>query len=172
MRTDSSTQSGKRKSRKASTPDAVALLRQDHKKVLDMFKEFEGMEENGSRKAALVRQICDELLVHTTIEEEIFYPAVRMAIEEDQLMDEAVIEHDSAKTLIDQLHGMEPGDERYDATVTVLGEYIRHHVDEEHKEMFPKAKKARIDLKHLGEELAVRKQELTRQAQAQQAEHA
>jgi hemerythrin superfamily protein len=80
MRTDSSAHAGKRKGRKASTQDAVALLKQDHKKVLDMFKEFEGMKENGSRKAELVKQICDELLVHTSIEEEIFYPAVRMAI--------------------------------------------------------------------------------------------
>jgi hemerythrin superfamily protein len=171
MRTDSAAHAGKRKSRKASQ-DAVALLKQDHKKVLDMFKEFEGMQENGSRKAALVKQICDELLVHTTLEEEIFYPAVRMAIEDDKLMDEAAIEHDSAKTLIDQLHGMEPGDERYDATVTVLGEYIQHHVNEEHKEMFPKAKKAKIDLRHLGEEIAARKEELMRQSQMQGAESA
>jgi hemerythrin-like domain-containing protein len=169
MRTESRTHTGRRKS-KSSGGDAIAMLRADHKKVTEMFDKFEKMEEDGARKSELVKQICDELVVHTTIEEEIFYPAVRAAIEDDDLMDEAAVEHDSAKSLIDQLNGMQPGDERFQATVTVLGEYIKHHVKEEQSEMFPKAKKAKVDLKTLGEEMAARKMELMRQMQMDGAE--
>jgi hemerythrin-like domain-containing protein len=170
MRTESRTQSGRRKSKSRAGSDAVAMLKADHKKVLDMFQKFEKMEEDGAQKAELVKQICDELVVHTTLEEEIFYPAVRAAIDDHDLMDEAEVEHESAKSLIDQLNGMQPGDERFQATVTVLGEYIKHHVKEEHKEMFPKAKKAKVDLAALGEEMTARKMELMRQMQMEGAE--
>lgn len=171
MRTESRAQTGRRKSKPRAGGDAVAMLKADHKKVEEMFKKFETMEDDGARKAELVKQICDELVVHTTIEEEIFYPAVRAAINDDDLMEEAEVEHDSAKALIDQLNGMQPGDERFQATVTVLGEYIQHHVKEEHKEMFPKAKKAKVDLQALGEEMAARKMELMRQMQMDGAEN-
>ena len=100
------------------------------------------------------------MTVHATIEEEIFYPAVREAIDDEDLMDEADVEHASAKELIAQLEAANPGDDQYDAKVTVLGEMIDHHVKEEEGEMFSKARKADIDSASLGEELAIRKAEL------------
>jgi len=152
---------GKRASSSSSSGDAVAMLKKDHQKVLEMFKKFEKMAEGGGEeKADLVAQICKELKVHATLEEEIFYPAVRAAVDEELLMDEALVEHENAKNAIAQLENMEPGDDRYDATVIVLGEMVRHHVKEEQDEMFPKAKKAKLDFASLGEQMAQRKQEL------------
>ncbi len=116
--------------------------------------------EMKAQKREIVEQICQELTVHTSIEEEIFYPAVRQAIDEPDLMDEALVEHAGAKELVAQLKGMSPDDDLYDAKVTVLGEQIDHHAGEEEDEMFPKARKAKIDLKQLGAEMAERKQEL------------
>lgn len=104
--------------------------------------------------------ICAELTRHATIEEEIFYPAARQAPEEEDLLDEAEVEHATAKELIAQLEAMQAGDEVYDAKVTVLGEYIDHHVKEEQNEMFPRVKKAKLDLQALGEKMLERKQEL------------
>ena len=146
----------------AKSPDAVALLTADHAEVKKMFKEFETLKEGGSSrdKAALVARICDALKVHTQIEEEIFYPAVREAIDDDDLMDEADVEHSGAKDLIAQLEEAKPGDDHYDAKVTVLGEQIDHHVKEEQGEMFPKARKSKVDLEALGEEMAQRKAQL------------
>ena len=143
--------------------DAIALLTADHKKVKKLFKDFEKLKDgDGSarEKAALVKQVCMELSVHAKVEEEIFYPAVRRAIDADDLMDEADIEHAGAKSLIAQLEAMKPGDDHYDAKVTVLGEYIDHHAKEEQDEMFPKVKKAKVDTVQLGERISKRKQEL------------
>lgn len=147
---------------KTSSADAIALLTEDHKKVQKLFKEFEKLseEDDDEGKQALVELICAELTIHATIEEEIFYPAARQAIEEEELLDEAEVEHATAKELIAQLEGMQAGDELYDAKVTVLGEYIDHHVKEEQNEMFPKVKKAKLDLQALGEQMLERKQEL------------
>ena len=146
-----------------SQQDAITLLTEDHKAVKKIFKEFEKLKQNdGSdeEKSELVIRACQELTIHAQIEEEIFYPAIRDGIEDDDLMDEAEVEHASAKDLIAQLEAMEPGNDLYDARFTVLGEYIDHHVKEEQDEMFPKAKKAKLDLKALGEDLAQRKNEL------------
>jgi hemerythrin superfamily protein len=143
--------------------DAIALLTADHKAVKALFKQFEelsGEDDADEQKATLVARICDELTVHAQIEEEIYYPAVRAAIEDDDLMDEADVEHESAKDLIAQLESMSPGDDHYDAKVTVLGEYIDHHVKEEESEMFSKARKADVDNAALGQEMATRKAEL------------
>ena len=141
--------------------NALKLLSEDHKKVKKMFKEFEKLKEGGSaRKTELVRQICMELTIHAQVEEEVFYPAVRDAIDDDDLMDEADVEHASAKDLIAQIQSMSPGDDHYDAKVTVLGEYINHHVKEEEDEMFPKVRKAKVDVAALGAEIAQRKQEM------------
>ena len=143
--------------------DAITLLTDDHKKVKKLFKDFEKLkEDDGSAKdkAALVKEICTELSVHAKVEEEIFYPAVREAIDDEDLMDEAEVEHAGAKDLIAQLESMKPGDDQYDAKVTVLGEYIDHHVKEEQEEMFAKAKKAKVDMAGLGEQIAARKEEL------------
>ena len=151
------------KSSDASPQDAIRLLTADHKSVKALFEAFEkikGRENADDEKADLVQRICTELTTHTTIEEEIFYPAVREAIADEDLMDEADVEHASAKDLISQLEEARPKDDHYDAKVTVLGEMIDHHVKEEEKEMFPKARKA-IDVEEVGAELAARKAELT-----------
>ena len=143
--------------------DAIALLTADHAKVKKLFKEFADLkEEDGSAedKSALVTQICNELKIHAEIEEEIFYPAVRKAIDDADLMDEALVEHAGAKELIAQLEDMSPDDELYDAKVTVLGEQIQHHVKEEEGEMFPKARKAKVDGEALGVKMTKRKAEL------------
>ncbi len=146
-----------------SGTDAITILTQDHKEVQKIFKEFDKLKQNGGsdeEKSALVTRACQELTVHAQIEEEIFYPAVREGIEDQALMDEAEVEHTSAKDLIEQLESMDPGSDLYDARFTVLGEYINHHVKEEQDEMFPNARKAKLDLKALGEEMLLRKQAL------------
>ena len=123
--------------------DAIALLTADHKTVKALFKQFEqlkGQEDAGEQKGRLVQKICNELTVHAQVEEELFYPAVRDAIDDDDLMDEADIEHASAKELIAQLEELSPGDDHYDARVTVLSEYIDHHVKEEEGEMFSESR--------------------------------
>ena len=146
---------------RSAAPDAVALLKDDHKRVDALFKRFAKLKQDDEEKAALVETICEALRIHTQVEEEIFYPAVREAIGDDDLMDEADVEHQSAKTLMAELARIKPGDDHYDAKVTVLGEYIRHHVKEEHEEMFPQARAAKVDLKALGAKIAARKQELS-----------
>ena len=154
--------SSNRSSSTTASQDAFAFLSADHKRVKSLFKEFESLKDDGDddQKATLVETICNELTVHAQIEEEIFYPALREAIDDEDLMDEADVEHASAKQLIAQLEQLEVGGDHYDALVTVLGEYIDHHVKEEEGEMFSKARKADIDSAALGEELAMRKVEL------------
>lgn len=145
--------------------DAIALLTADHKKVKGMFSQFSKLKDEGSdeEKSDLVTDICNELKIHTTIEEEIFYPAVRQAIKDSDLMDEALVEHAGAKDLVAQLEGMDTKDDLYDAKVTVLGEQINHHVKEEEGEMFPKAKRAKLDTANLGAKMLKRKMELMEQ---------
>ena len=135
--------------RSPNAPDAIALLKEDHAKVSAMFKQYDKLGDKAhANKLALARKICNELKVHVQIEEEIFYPATRAALpKEDDLLDEAQVEHDGARELIRQLDAMKPEDDLFDAKVTVLGEYIKHHVKEEHEEMFPKVRKTRLDLK-------------------------
>lgn len=150
--------------RKSTKSDALAMLKADHDKVKKMFKVFEKLNSDETEeKAQLVKQACAELKVHTQLENEIVYPAVREAIDDDDLMDEALVEHEAAEELISQLEQMQPGHEMYDAKFTVLGEYVNHHIAEEQKEMFPAAKKAKIDLAALGEQMLARKQELMKE---------
>lgn len=147
-------------SRATAMADPLVALTEDHNKVKALFKQFEKLKEEKDaeeEKVALVKRICTELKVHAEIEEEVFYPAVRAEIEDEDLMDEALVEHAGAKELIAQLEEMEPGDDLYDAKVTVLGEQIEHHVKEEEGEMFPKAKKAKVNTPELAERLAERK---------------
>lgn len=142
--------------------DAVALLKDDHRTVEDLFAQFEKARGEG-RKQKLATQICMELSVHAKIEEEIFYPACEGKVEEE-LLKEAYVEHDGAKVLIGEILGGEPSDNFYDAKVTVLQEQIEHHVEEEEKRMeglFAQARKAGLDMDALGEQLAARKAELT-----------
>ncbi len=144
--------------------DAIALLTADHRKVQKLFKEFEGLGDGeGERKGQIVEQACAELTMHSTIEEEIFYPAMREAINDAELLDEAEVEHATAKELISQLQAMKPGDDLYEAKFKVLGEYVNHHIKEEQQQIFPRAKKSGIDLKALGEELSARKRECERE---------
>ncbi len=145
--------------------DAVALLKEDHRTVEELFEQFEKASGDG-RKEKLAKQICVELTVHATIEEEIFYPACEGKIEED-LLKEAYVEHDAAKILIKQIQAGGPDDEYYDSKVKVLQEEIEHHVEEEEQRMegmFAQARKAGIDMDSLGEQLAARKAELMKQA--------
>ena len=147
--------------RKPSKTDALSMLKADHDKVRKMFKDFEKLDSGDSEeKAQLVKQACTELKVHSQVENEIVYPAIRESIHDDELMDEALVEHQLAEELISQLEQMQPGDDMYDAKFIVLGEYVDHHIAEEQKEMFPKARKAKIDLVGLGERIAQRKNEL------------
>ena len=142
--------------------DAIALLKQDHRKVEDLFEQFEKAREE-DRKEKLVKQICTELSIHTIIEEEIFYPACAAQVKDEDLLDESYVEHDGAKVLVAELIKSDPGNEFYDAKVSVLSEMIKHHVKEEEKRgegLFAEAKKAGLDMEALGERLMQRKQEL------------
>jgi hemerythrin superfamily protein len=143
----------------AQPEDAIAMLMADHKKVKKLFSDFDKLKGEGSDedKTAIVDEICNELKIHTQLEEEIFYPAVRKAIDDSDLMDEALVEHAGAKDLIAQLEDASPEDDLYDAKVTVLGEQIEHHVKEEEGDMFPKAKKAKVDTEALGATMLKRK---------------
>ena len=121
-------------SKRMAGDDAITMLKADHEKVRDLFKQFEElMEEEGTeqQKEALARQICNELKLHAQLEEEVFYPVVRAAINDDDLMDEAAVEHEGAKELIEQIESMGAGDDLYDAKVVVLSEQIDHHATEE-----------------------------------------
>jgi len=152
------------KSRTKTTVDAIDLLKQDHDKVERAFKQFEKMDRHDADACRrLIRSVCEELKVHTALEEEVFYPALRQAIDDQDLMNEAAVEHETAKMLIEQLDNMAADDPSYYATFTVLGEYVRHHVKEEQGEMFPEAKKSKLDLAALGERMRARKDELAAQ---------
>jgi hemerythrin superfamily protein len=144
------------------TQDAIALLKQDHRTVEELFGKFEKASGEG-RKQALAEEICLELSVHAQIEEEIFYPACEGKVEED-LLKESYVEHDAAKLLIAEIMTGSPDDEFYDSKVKVLSEEIQHHVEEEEKRMeglFAQARKAGLDMDALGDQLAARKAELT-----------
>lgn len=150
-------------SKQASGTDAIAMLKADHDAVKKLFEEFESIKDdaNASEKEALVNQICTELTTHMELEEALFYPASREAIDDEELVNEAEIEHNGAKELIEQLMEMDSDDEMFDAKVKVLSEYIEHHVEEEEKEMFPQVKKSEIDVLALGEEMAQLKETIT-----------
>lgn len=147
--------------------DAIALLKADHRKVEDLFEQFENAKA-ASRKQSLAQQICMELKIHTTIEEEIFYPAFRGKIEDDTL-DEAYVEHDGAKILVNDIEAGSSDDQFYDAKVTVLSEEIKHHVREEERAsdgMFAQCRKTDVDLVALRDLMLARKEELLAQAKA------
>jgi hypothetical protein len=146
--------------------DAIALLKADHRKVETLFEKFETAGDKAKKDIA--HQICVELKIHTLIEEEIFYPEERGEVEDDML-DEAYVEHDGAKKLIAEIEAMRPGDEYYDAKVKVLGEYIKHHVKEEEmpsEGMFAQCRATDVDLVDLRDLMLARKQELLAQEEA------
>jgi hemerythrin superfamily protein len=147
----------------AKKNDAVDLLDADHIAVKKLFTAYKKLCDNDApeeEKRDVASQICKELTVHAQIEEEIFYPALREASAADDLLDEAEVEHGTAKDLIAQISDMSPEDDLYDAKVTVLGEYIDHHVKEEREQIFVKARKSKLDLVAMAEELSERKMEL------------
>lgn len=143
----------------ASGPDAIALLKADHKRVSDLYAQYEKTRSAG-KKRSLVASICQELSVHAQVEEEIFYPAVKAALKDKELVPEAQVEHATLKELIAQVQGKEPDGELFDAKIKVMSEYTKHHVKEEQNEMFPKARQTRLDMNALGEQIAARKKEL------------
>lgn len=149
---------------------AIDLLSKDHRDVEQLFDQFKKMKESGNKSAQngmskrdIVKKACAMLTVHAQIEEEIFYPALRKALDEDDQLDEAQVEHNSAKQLIAELESMRSNDKLHDATFTVLGEYVRHHVREEEQELFKEARKSEVDLEDLGSRLMKRKQELMKE---------
>ena len=148
----------------AAQADAIALLKADHRKVEELFEEFESTK-GVQKKQALAKQICMELTVHSMIEEEIFYPACKGKID-DALLKEAYVEHDGAKVLIAEIEAGRPDEDFYDAKVEVLSEQIEHHVEEEERRsdgIFAQARSAGLDMAALGARLEARKQELTEQ---------
>lgn len=148
--------------RSADSQDAISLLTADHDKVKSLFEQYEQLGDRALvAKKKLAVQICTELTKHSTIEEDIFYPAVRDAHPDNEdIVNEAFVEHAAAKDLIDQLLQMDSDEELFDAKVTVLSEQIQHHIEEEEAEMFPKARKAGLDLEELGQQMAARKKEV------------
>jgi hypothetical protein len=163
------TKKGKARSKPAARAprdgnDAIALLKADHRQVETWFGQFE-KSRSDDKKLELATRICNALTVHTTIEEEIFYPAFIAATKDEDLHHEAIIEHDGAKKLIADIEASGPDDDYYDAKVKVLSEMIKHHVKEEEQPggMFAEARRARMDLHSLGEQMAARKGELEAQ---------
>ena len=142
--------------------EATAMLKADHKAVSELFAAYDKARAPATKKK-LVTKICTELSVHAQCEEEIFYPAVKAALKDKTLIPEAVVEQATMKDLISQVEGKEPDGEMFDAKVKVLSEYVKHHVKEEHTEMFPMAKKTKLDMLALGAQLAARKKELLAQ---------
>jgi len=155
---------------RSKTVEAIEMLKDDHDKVKKSFKEFEKLDREDTETAyQLAMSVCDELKLHTTLEEEIFYPAVREIIDDDDLMNEAAVEHETAKMLIEQLENMQADDPNFHATFTVLGEYVNHHVKEEEDEMFPAAKKSDLDFDDLAQRMRARREELTGEMEKEQA---
>jgi hemerythrin superfamily protein len=161
-RKTTSKSNGRGRSASTATPNALTLLRSDHTEVSEMFEKFEKRKDKmtAAQKDDLVSEICTALTVHAQIEEEIFYPAVRPEIDDEDLMDEAEVEHGSLKELIAKIEAEGPDGDLYDAHVIVLGEYVKHHVKEEQGEMFKKVRETDIDLKELGAQMLARKEEL------------
>jgi hemerythrin superfamily protein len=146
--------------REGSSIDALELLEQDHREVEELFDQFDELGDNTRKKGEIAGKICQALKVHTQIEEEIFYPRAREATKDDDLIDEAVVEHAGVKHLIQEIEGMRAGEDLYDAKLRVLEEMVKRHVQEEEEELFPELASAGMDFAAVGKELADRKQEL------------
>ena len=156
--------------------NAIQVLEEDHVKVEKAFEQFEKLgDEDSEKKQEIVATVLADLKVHTVIEEELFYPPLLQALKGDDdeiedLLDEAEVEHTSAKELIAQIEAMDPSERLYDAKFTVLCEYVKHHVKEERNDIFPKAKKSDLDLDAIGEQLENRKRELKQMLADEDAE--
>ncbi|MCM5677957.1 hemerythrin domain-containing protein [Schlegelella sp. S2-27] len=146
----------------SSRSEVFEMLKEDHKRAKKSFRDFSKLEQEGDEQACqqLAVQTCKELQLHMRLEEEVFYPAARSGLEEEDLIEEAEVEHGSAKTLIEQLQTLSPDDPKFAATFTVLGEYIKHHVKEEEGEMFEQLGRSKIDWDGVLEEMLARRMEL------------
>jgi hemerythrin superfamily protein len=152
---------------RAASPNAIEILEQDHREVEEWFDEYDELEQkDDDRKAELAEKICLALKVHAQLEEEIFYPQARQATKDNDLIDESLVEHAIVKNLIGEIEAMDVGDELYDAKVRVLGEMVKHHIEEEEQELFPEVVSTKADLSLVGKELAQRKEELMSEMQA------
>ena len=149
----------------AASPTAFELLEQDHREVEEWFDEYDELKED-NRKGDLAEKICLALKVHAQIEEEIFYPEAREATKDNDLIDEAVVEHATVKNLIGEIEAMEVGEELYDAKMRVLGEMVKHHIKEEEEELFPELEAAKMNLDAVDKEISERKEELMSEMQA------
>jgi len=154
----SGTASKRSSTSRGKSTNALDLLMQDHREVQKNFRKAERMETGDRELQQLVEQTCAALTLHAEIEEQVFYPAVRQATDDQDMMEEAQVEHDSAKQLIAQLQGMGPRDDRYKATFKVLGEYVNHHIEEEEGQIFRAARRAKLDLDAIGEQIMMLKQ--------------
>jgi hemerythrin-like domain-containing protein len=143
-------------------PNALEMIREDHHKVQELFQEFEATEDRSAKKR-IVENAIQELKIHAALEEELFYPAVRKQLDEEETIDEAIEEHHVVKLLISELEDMSPGDKRYDAKFTVLSESVKHHIEEEESEVLPEIEGS-LDAESLGEQMQRRKQQLMRRA--------
>lgn len=145
-----------------SASDVINILIEDHKKFIQLFAEFQKIKDQADDeiKQTLVEIACTELVIHAQVEEEFLYPALREAFNEPDLVDEAQVEHALARQLIGELESMHPGDDFYDAKFTVLGEYVKHHIEEEQNRIFPRMKRAEMDLETLGQDIRQRRNEL------------
>lgn len=145
-------------------PDAISVLKEDHRKVEALFAEFEATDD-GRMKGSIARKICAELEVHAKIEEKLFYPAAKREADADCEINEGIVEHEGIKRLVREIQGMNVSDELFESRVTVLKEYVRHHVKEEEHDMFPKIIESQMDLKALGTRLAALKEKLQSEAE-------
>lgn len=161
-RKSTSSKAGARKTTSSRQKDAIQLLKADHREVEKLFGQFTKARAEG-RKMQLAQKICMELMVHTQLEEELVYPISRDFLKDDEIVNEAVVEHQAAKDLIGQIRGMDAADQMFDAKMQVLQEQIEHHVEEEEKEYFPKLKKTDMDLKAIGQQITMRRKELMAQ---------
>jgi hemerythrin-like domain-containing protein len=152
--------------------EIIDMLKDDHKRVIKAFRDFERMDphQDPERCQSLVTQTCNELEVHTQLEEKCFYPAARHGVREEDLIEEAEVEHMTAKRLLDDLKKMGPDDEKFAATFRVLGEYVKHHIREEEHEIFPQLSRAKLDWQHLQEDMTKQRQELMQQYLPDQAQ--
>lgn len=138
-------------------PRAIAMLKEDHRVFDRLFKEFE--EASGKRKLEIAQELCLRITVHSKVEEDVFYPAIKGKVDEDEI-EEAIVEHQAAETIIEELEEMDGSEELFDAKVHVLGEQLRHHIEEEETEMFEEAKQAGLDLEAIGEQMTAKQTEL------------
>ncbi len=153
--------------RQQASRNAFDVLEEDHREVEEWFDEYDELNDSDEdRKTELAEKICIALKVHAQIEEEIFYPQAREASQDNDLIDEAVVEHATVKNLIGEIEGMEVDEELYDAKIRVLGEMVKQHIKEEEEELFPELQSTKMDLDAVGKELAERKQELMAEMQA------